>query len=84
MIPLSDGAGEVMEIGAGVTRFKVGDRVVAAFMQGWIDGEIDDTKWRTALGGAIDGVAAEYQVFSEHGLLAIPEYQSYEEASPLP
>lgn len=84
MVPLSDGAGEVTEIGAGVTRFKTGDRVAGIFMQGWLEGEIDDTKWRTALGGAIDGVAAEYKVFPEHGLVAIPDYLSYEEAAALP
>lgn len=84
LIPLSDGSGEVMETGPDATRFKRGDRVAAAFMQGWVDGPIDDTKWRTALGGAIDGVAAEYRVFSEEGLVAIPEYLSYEEAASLP
>jgi NADPH:quinone reductase-like Zn-dependent oxidoreductase len=84
MVPLSDGAGEVAELGAGVTRFKTGDRVAAIFMQGWIEGGIDDTKWRTALGGAIDGVAAEYRIFPEHGLVAIPDYLSYEEAAALP
>ena len=50
LIPLSDGAGEVVQVGSAVTRWKAGDRVVAAFMQGWVDGEIDDTKWGTALG----------------------------------
>ena len=51
-----------------MTRFKTGDRVAGIFMQGWIEGGIDDTKWRTALGGAIDGVAAEYRVsFRRHG-----------------
>ena len=84
IVPLSDCAGEVTDIGAGATRFRPGDRVSATFMQGWIDGGIDDAKWRTALGGAIDGVAAEYRCFREEGLVAIPDYLSYEEASTLP
>ena len=84
IVPLSDCAGEVTDIGAGATRFRPGDRVSATFMQGWIDGGIDDAKWRTALGGSIDGVAAEYRVFAEEGLVAIPDYLSYEEASTLP
>jgi NADPH:quinone reductase-like Zn-dependent oxidoreductase len=84
LAPLSDGAGEVIEVGAGVTRVKVGDRVAAAFMQSWVDGDIDDSKWRSALGAAAEGVASEYRVFSEHGLVAVPEYLSYEEAASLP
>ena len=84
LVPLSDGAGEVIEAGSGVTRVKVGDRVAAAFMHSWIDGEIDDSKWRSALGAAAEGVASEYRVFSEHGLVAVPEYLSYEEAASLP
>ena len=84
LIPLSDGAGEVVQVGSAVTRWKAGDRVVAAFMQGWVDGEIDDTKWRTALGAGIDGVAAEHCLFAEDGLARIPEFLSYEEAASLP
>ena len=46
-VPLSDGAGEVVEVGPGVTRVKVGDRVAANFMPKWVAGEIDDAKART-------------------------------------
>src|ERR1700722_17952062 len=54
-VPLSDAAGVVEAIGAGVTRVKVGQRVAGIFMQAWLDGEVDDAKARSALGGAIDG-----------------------------
>lgn len=84
MIPLSDGAGEVVEIGSGVTRVKTGDRVMGAFMQRWIDGEPDEAALRSALGGAIDGVATEYAVFHEDGLVRIPDYLTWEEAGTLP
>jgi NADPH:quinone reductase-like Zn-dependent oxidoreductase len=84
LVPLSDGAGEVVESGPGVTRVRPGDRVAGAFMQSWIDGEIDDSKWRSALGAAAEGVASEYRVFSEQGLVSIPGYLSYEEAASLP
>src|SRR5579885_559898 len=50
LIPLSDGVGEVVEVGAGVTRVKLGDRVAGAFMPGWVEGPLTDAKARTALG----------------------------------
>lgn len=84
MVPLSDGAGVVEEIGEGVTRFKKGDRVAACFMQGWIDGPPTKEKGATALGGAIDGVLREFAVFSQDGLVRVPESLSDEEAAALP
>jgi NADPH:quinone reductase-like Zn-dependent oxidoreductase len=83
-IPLSDGAGEVAEIGPGVTRVKVGDRVAAIFMQTWIAGPPRDSYGRSALGGAIDGMLAEYVVLHENGLVHIPAYMNYAEAASLP
>jgi NADPH:quinone reductase-like Zn-dependent oxidoreductase len=83
-VPFSDGAGEVAAVGPGVTRVKPGDRVMAAFMQKWIDGEPDLEKARSALGGAIDGLLAEYVALDQEGLVHIPEHLSFEEASTLP
>src|SRR5579875_741789 len=65
LVPLSDGAGEVAEVGAEVTRVKSGDRVAGIFMQGWIGGDLEPGHRATALGGAIDGVLAEYVLFDE-------------------
>ena len=84
LVPFSDGAGEVVEIGAQVTKFKVGDRVTPIFMQGWHDGAIDAAKSRTALGGDLDGCLREFGTFDENGLICIPEHFSYEEAATLP
>lgn len=84
MIPLSDGAGMVEEVGEGVTRFKKGDRVAGCFMQTWIDGPVTHEKGLSALGGAIDGVLREYGIFSENGLVRVPEILSFEEAAALP
>ncbi len=84
LIPLSDGSGEVVEVGSGVTRWKEGDRVAGIFMQGWLGGQLDEAKSRTALGGAINGVLAEYVVFSQEGLVRIPEHLSFHEAATLP
>jgi NADPH:quinone reductase-like Zn-dependent oxidoreductase len=83
-IPCSDGAGEVVAVGDGVTRVAVGDRVAGIFMQNWIDGEADAKKIRGALGGDIDGMLAEYVVLREQGVVRVPDHLSMEEAAALP
>ncbi|HEY2865721.1 MAG TPA: NAD(P)-dependent alcohol dehydrogenase, partial [Pyrinomonadaceae bacterium] len=83
-VPFSDGAGEVVEVGASVTRWKPGDRVCPTFFQGWIDGEIDFAKSKTNLGGDLDGCLREFGAFREEGLVRIPENLSFEEAATLP
>lgn len=84
LIPLSDGAGEVVEIGPAVTRWKKGDRVAAAFFQSWIDGRPASRYMRSALGGALDGMLAEYVALDQEGLVAIPDYMNYDDAASLP
>jgi NADPH:quinone reductase-like Zn-dependent oxidoreductase len=83
-LPVSDGAGEVVATGAGVSRFKPGDRVAACFMPEWVDGPPDDEKARSALGGGGVGMLAELAVLPEHGLVSIPSHLSIEEAATLP
>jgi len=84
LVPFSDGAGEVVEIGNEVTRWKVGDRVCPIFMQGWVDGELDYAKSKTTLGGDLDGCLRELAAFNEEGLVRIPDRLSFEEAACLP
>jgi NADPH:quinone reductase-like Zn-dependent oxidoreductase len=84
LVPFSDGAGEVVAVGAAVTKWKPGDRVMPIFMQGWIDGEVSFEKARTALGGDLDGCLREFGAFDESGLVRIPDHFSYEEAATLP
>lgn len=82
--PLSDGSGRVVEVGSGVTRVKVGDRVAGNFMQTWLDGEVTETIAKSALGGALPGILEEYSVLSAEGVVPIPEHLSTEEAATLP
>lgn len=84
VIPASDAAGEVIAVGAGVTRFAVGDRVMGAFFPDWIDGEATPATTRVAPGAATDGVLATERVFAESALVATPASLSDEQASTLP
>lgn len=83
-VPLSDGAGEVVEVGEGVTRVKVGDRVAACFMPKWVDGSVTPEIAKSALGGAVDGTLAQYIAIDAEGSVHIPNHLSFEEAATLP
>lgn len=70
---LSDGAGEVVEVGPSVTRFKPGDKVVTLFNQGHQFGAVDIPATTTGLGGAVDGTLRTHAVFNETGLARAPD-----------
>ncbi|OJW19588.1 MAG: NAD(P)-dependent alcohol dehydrogenase [Planctomycetales bacterium 71-10] len=84
LVPLSDGAGEVVENGPGASRFRPGDRVSCNFMARWVDGPLDDFKAKSALGGEVPGVLAQEVVLPECGLVGVPDSLSFEEAATLP
>jgi len=83
LIPCSDGVGEVVAVGEGVSRVAVGDRVVTLFCQGWISGEPIRSFMGSTLGGPLDGTLAEFMVLSEEGVSAAPEHLSDQEAATL-
>jgi NADPH:quinone reductase-like Zn-dependent oxidoreductase len=80
LIPLSDGAGEVAAVGAGVTRVRVGDRVAGCFFQPPPDGSHQPL----ALGSPLDGMLAGYAVLHEDGVVLAPDHLSFEETACLP
>jgi NADPH:quinone reductase-like Zn-dependent oxidoreductase len=83
-IPNSDGAGEVLAVGAGATDFAPGDRVAGCFFQNWIDGPCTAEAMASAMGGEIDGVLAEEANLKAGGLVKVPEHLSFAEAATLP
>ncbi len=84
LVPLSDGAGLVMEVGPGVARVQPGDRVAGIFMQRWLAGRITPDASASALGGALHGMMAQYVALDADGLVHIPAHLSFEEAATLP
>jgi NADPH:quinone reductase-like Zn-dependent oxidoreductase len=84
IIPASDGAGEVIEVGAEVRRLAVGDRVAASFFPTWLSGDLSDDHHANALGGGRDGMLAEEVVLPAAAWLKMPDRLSFEAASTLP
>ncbi|WP_266159523.1 zinc-dependent alcohol dehydrogenase family protein [Dyella silvatica] len=83
VIGVSDGAGEVIALGHGVSRVKLGDRVIASIFPRWIDGPFSIER-AAQLGGSLDGMLTEYAVLHEDALVHIPEHLSWQEAATLP
>ena len=84
IVPVSDGAGEVIEIGSGVHRLAIGDRVAGAFFPTWHDGPLAEEHHANALGGSLDGMLAEEVVLPERAWVKIPARYSFEQAATLP
>lgn len=84
LIPVSDGVGEVVEVGVGVSRVAVGDRVCPTYFQNWTSGEPTPERFSSALGGPLDGVMADLVCLSAEGVVKIPDYLSDAEAATLP
>jgi NADPH:quinone reductase-like Zn-dependent oxidoreductase len=84
VIPLSDGVGEVVALGPGVTQFKVGDRVAGTFFQVWTGGRMPRDASRNSLGGNNDGMLAELVALPQDGAIRLPDHLGYEEAATLP
>ncbi len=83
VVPVSDGAGEVVAVGAGVQRVRPGDRVAATLFPGWQDGPFR-VAYLPQLGGSLDGMLTELAVLPEAALVPIPGHLSYAEAATLP
>lgn len=84
LVPLSDGAGEVVSVGEGVTRFAPGDRVIFAMRPEWLDGRPSRRAITTSLGMTLDGVLTEYRTAREHELVRTPAHLTDEQAASLP
>ncbi|MEV0449195.1 NAD(P)-dependent alcohol dehydrogenase [Streptomyces sp. NPDC050600] len=83
VVPLADGAGEVVAVGPGVDAVRVGDRVAATVFPSWRDGPFG-LGHLPQLGGSLDGMLTELAVLDATALVPVPAHLSYEEAATLP
>ena len=84
LIPVADSSGVVAAVGAGVTKYKVGDRVTSHFYSTWHDGPWLNDYADFQTGGPINGGLAEFQILGEHNVVPTPRDMSDIEASTLP
>jgi len=84
IVPVSDGAGEIVRCGSQVETRNVGDRVVLPFRPGWLDGPLQARSTATDLGGAVDGVLSEYVAIKAQAVVPIPSAMTFESAATLP
>jgi NADPH:quinone reductase-like Zn-dependent oxidoreductase len=83
-VPISDGVGRVIEVGADVDHLAVGDRVCPLFFQKWFGGDPGKRELRSALSSPLDGVMSERVVLDAEGVMPVPARLSDEEAATLP
>jgi NADPH:quinone reductase-like Zn-dependent oxidoreductase len=80
----SDAAGVVESVGASVSSFKVGDRVISLLRQNWLDGDLNPQNSEAQLGATVDGVFSELYSFPETGLVRAPAGMGSNAAATLP
>ncbi|MFT5774579.1 zinc-dependent alcohol dehydrogenase family protein [Hyphomonas sp.] len=83
-IPMSDGAGEVVAVGEGASRFKPGDKVLSLFFPNWYSGAPQMAGFSSVPGDGADGFGAELVAAPETAFTRMPDGYTFEEAATLP
>lgn len=83
-IPMSDGAGEVVAVGEGVTKWKVGDKVISLFFPNWQSGQVEAAGFQSVPGDGADGFGCELYAGPETAFTRMPKGWTFDEAATLP
>jgi len=83
-IPMSDGAGEVIAVGEGVTKWKVGDKVISLFFPNWQSGQVEAAGFQSVPGDGADGFGCELYAGPETAFTRMPNGWTFDEAATLP
>ena len=83
VVPISDGAGDIVSVGPGVDSRRIGERVAATLFPSWQDGPFG-VEHLPQRGGSLDGMLTERAVIDADALVPVPRHLSYEEAATLP
>ncbi|WP_353256373.1 NAD(P)-dependent alcohol dehydrogenase [Hyphomonas sp.] len=83
-IPMSDGAGEVVAVGEGVTKWKTGDRVISLFFPNWQSGQVEAAGFASVPGDGADGFGCELYAGPETAFTRMPKDWTFDEAATLP
>jgi NADPH:quinone reductase-like Zn-dependent oxidoreductase len=83
-IPMSDGAGEVVAVGEGVTKWKAGDKVISLFFPNWQSGQVEAAGFASVPGDGADGFGCELYVGPETAFTRMPKGWTFDEAATLP
>jgi NADPH:quinone reductase-like Zn-dependent oxidoreductase len=84
LIPCSDGAGVVVEVGDGADGLVPGERVCTHMVPDWLAGPLEPQMRLTTLGGPAQGVLCEERVLPIGAVVPIPQAMSFEAAACLP
>jgi NADPH:quinone reductase-like Zn-dependent oxidoreductase len=83
-IPMSDGAGEVVAVGEGVTKWKTGDKVISLFFPNWQSGQVEAAGFASVPGDGADGFGCELYAGPETAFTRMPKGWAFVEAATLP
>ncbi len=83
-IPMSDGAGEVVAIGEGVTKWKAGDKVLSLFFPNWQSGQVEAAGFASVPGDGADGFGCELYAGPETAFTRMPKGWTFDESATLP
>ncbi|MCX7282964.1 MAG: NAD(P)-dependent alcohol dehydrogenase [Novosphingobium sp.] len=83
-VPLSDGAGEIVAVGEGVTSLAVGDRVAGIFFQDWMDGPPNPGMGMALGAPPAPGMLQDVVVLPEHGVVKLAQTLDFTQAACLP